>query len=133
LSKRVRARGHPGRHARRLRVAVQSWHTIGRLHLTRFPTGAHSSCIIGPWEDPLILLSCWSATRAPQQIFQLQVTREENTNDPTAVPLDEARYEEAVRKAVAANLDFETQLERLTLMELDDPFTRTVVVRESLL
>jgi len=54
-------------------------------------------------------------------------------SDPTAVPLDEARYEEALRKAKAANLDFETQMDRLTLIELNDQFTKTTVVKEFVL
>lgn len=48
----------------------------------------------------------------------------------SVAPLDESRYNEALRKAEAANLDFETRLDRLTLIELDDEFTKTFIVRE---
>jgi 2'-5' RNA ligase len=51
----------------------------------------------------------------------------------SVAPLDEARYNEALRKAEAANLDFETRVDRLTLMELDDEFTKTTFLREFLL
>ena len=53
--------------------------------------------------------------------------------DPTVqsvAPLDESRYNEAVRKAEEAKLDFETQVDRLTLVEIDDQFTKTTVLRE---
>jgi 2'-5' RNA ligase len=48
----------------------------------------------------------------------------------SVAPLDESRYNEALRKAEAANLDFETQVDRLTLVEIDDQFTTTTVVSE---
>ena len=48
----------------------------------------------------------------------------------SVAPLDESRYNEALRKAEAANLDFETQVDRLTLVEIDDQFTKTTVVRD---
>lgn len=51
-------------------------------------------------------------------------------NDPTAVPIDEARYQEALRRAEAANLEFETEIDRLSLVELDDEFTKTSIVKE---
>jgi hypothetical protein len=35
-----------------------------------------------------------------------------------------------LRRAEAADLDFETQLDRLTLIELDDEFTKTADVKE---
>ena len=49
----------------------------------------------------------------------------------SVAPLDESRYNEAVGKAEEAKLDFETQLDRLTLAELDQQFTTTTFVRES--
>jgi len=54
-------------------------------------------------------------------------------DDPTAVPLDQSRYEEALRKAEAAELDFETVIDRVTLIEVDDQFTQTTIVKEFLL
>ena len=48
----------------------------------------------------------------------------------SVAPLDESRYNEGLRKAEAANLDFETQLDRLTLVEIDDQFTKTTVLSE---
>ena len=48
----------------------------------------------------------------------------------SVAPLDESRYNEGITKAEAANLDFETQVDRLTLVEIDDQFTKTTVVRE---
>ena len=48
----------------------------------------------------------------------------------SVAPLDEPRYDEALRKAEAANLDFETEVDKLTLVELDDQFTKTSIVRE---
>ena len=48
----------------------------------------------------------------------------------SVAPLDESQYNEAIRKAEAANLDFKIQVERLTLVELDDQFTKADVVRE---
>jgi len=45
-------------------------------------------------------------------------------------PLDEPRYNEGMRRAEAASLDFETQVDRLTLVEIDDQFTKTMVVKE---
>jgi hypothetical protein len=51
----------------------------------------------------------------------------------SVAPLDEARYNEALRRAEAANLDFETRVDRLTLMELDNEFTKTALLREFLL
>ena len=48
----------------------------------------------------------------------------------SVAPLDEARYNEAVGKAEEAKLDFETTLDRLTLVEIDDAFTKTSFVRE---
>ena len=48
----------------------------------------------------------------------------------SVAPLDESRYNEGLRKAEAANLDFETQVDRLTLVEIDDQFTKTTFVRE---
>ena len=53
--------------------------------------------------------------------------------DPTVqsvAPLDEARYNEGMRKAEAASLDYETQVDRLTLVGIDDQFTKTTVVTE---
>ena len=43
--------------------------------------------------------------------------------------LDKSRHEKALRQAEAPNLDFKTQLDKLTLVELDDGFTKTDVVR----
>jgi hypothetical protein len=51
----------------------------------------------------------------------------------SVAPLDEARYREGLGKAQAANLDFETQIDRLSLIELDDQFTKTTVVQEFVL
>lgn len=48
----------------------------------------------------------------------------------TVAPLDESRYNECITKAEAAKLDFETQVDRLTLVEIDSQFTKTTVVRE---
>jgi hypothetical protein len=48
----------------------------------------------------------------------------------SVAPLDESRYSEALRKVEAAGLDYETQVERLTLVEIDDHFTKTTFVRE---
>jgi 2'-5' RNA ligase len=48
----------------------------------------------------------------------------------SVAPLDESRYNEGLAKAGAANLDFETQLDRLTLVEIDDQFTKTTVIKE---
>jgi hypothetical protein len=48
----------------------------------------------------------------------------------SVAPLDESRYNEAVRKAEEAKLDFETQVDRLTLVESDDQFTKTTVLME---
>jgi 2'-5' RNA ligase len=48
----------------------------------------------------------------------------------SVAPLDEPRYNEGLRKGEAANLDFETQVDRLTLVEIDDQFTKTTFVRE---
>ncbi len=42
-------------------------------------------------------------------------------------PLDEARYEKTLRQAKAANLDFESQLDRLTLVKLNDQFSSALV------
>ncbi len=55
---------------------------------------------------------------------------EYNPVAPTAVPLDEARYHEALGKAEATNLEYGTQVDRLTLIELDDQLTKTSIVRE---
>ena len=43
--------------------------------------------------------------------------------------MNEPRYSEALGKAEAADLDFETQVDRLTLVEIDDRFTKTTVVK----
>ncbi len=59
--------------------------------------------------------------------------QEYNPNDPTAVPLDEARYAEALQEAEAANFDYPCMLDRLTLVEMDDQFTRLEAVREFVL
>jgi len=48
----------------------------------------------------------------------------------SVAPLDEPRYNEALRKAESASLDYETQVDRLTLVEIDDQFTKTTFVRE---
>jgi 2'-5' RNA ligase len=48
----------------------------------------------------------------------------------SVAPLDESRYNEAIRRAEEANLDFETQLDRLTLVEINDQFTKTVTIKE---
>jgi 2'-5' RNA ligase len=48
----------------------------------------------------------------------------------SVAPLDKPRYNEGIGKAEAANLDFETQVDRLTLVEIDDQFTEATVVRE---
>jgi hypothetical protein len=40
-------------------------------------------------------------------------------------PLGESRYNEAMRKAEAAGLDDETLFDRLTLVGIDNGFTRT--------
>jgi hypothetical protein len=60
-------------------------------------------------------------------------TQEYNPSDPKAVPLDEVRYGKALQEAEAANLDYECVLDRLSLVELDDQFTKAVVVREFVL
>ena len=48
----------------------------------------------------------------------------------SVAPLDESRYAEALRMAEEANLDFETQVDRLTLMEIDNEFTTATLVKE---
>jgi 2'-5' RNA ligase len=48
----------------------------------------------------------------------------------SVAPLDEPRYNEGLRKAESANLDYETQVDRLTLVDIDDQFTKTTVLRE---
>jgi len=48
----------------------------------------------------------------------------------SVAPLDELRYNEGLRKAESASLDYETQVDRLTLVEIDDQFTKTTFVRE---
>jgi hypothetical protein len=48
----------------------------------------------------------------------------------SVAPLDESRYNQGITKAEAANLDFEIQVDRLTLVEIDDQFTKTTFVRE---
>jgi 2'-5' RNA ligase len=48
----------------------------------------------------------------------------------SVAPLDESRYNAALRKVEAANLDFETEVDRLTLVEIDDQFTKLTLVRE---
>ena len=48
----------------------------------------------------------------------------------SVAPLDEPRYNEGLRKAESASLDYETQVDRLTLVEIDDQFTKTMVVKE---
>ncbi len=53
-----------------------------------------------------------------------------NPHEPTSVPLDESRYEAARSAAEAADLDYETVVDRLTLVELDDEFTQIEVLRE---
>ena len=60
-------------------------------------------------------------------------TQDYDPDDPAAVPLDQSRYEEALRKAKAADLDFETVIDRLALIEIDDRFTQSTIVREFLL
>jgi 2'-5' RNA ligase len=60
-------------------------------------------------------------------------TEEYNLSELTIAPLDEARYEEALGKAEAADLAFETQIERLALIEVDDQFTKTTMVKEFVL
>ena len=60
-------------------------------------------------------------------------TQEYNPSDPTAVPLDEARYGEALQTAEAANFDYECVLDRLSLVGIDDQFTQVVAVREFVL
>lgn len=53
--------------------------------------------------------------------------------DPTVQSvalLDESRYNEAMRRAEGASLDYETQVDRLTLVEMDDQFTKTAIVTE---
>jgi len=60
-------------------------------------------------------------------------TQEYDPSDPTAVPLDEARYGEALQKAETANLDYQCVLDRLSLVERDDQFSQVVPVREFVL
>ncbi len=53
-----------------------------------------------------------------------------DAQNPSSVPLDEARYRDGRARAESAALDFEIQLDRLTLIELDDQFTRTAIREE---
>jgi hypothetical protein len=48
----------------------------------------------------------------------------------SVAPLDESPYDEGIRKAEAASLDYETQVDRLTLVAIDDQFATTTFVRE---
>ncbi len=60
-------------------------------------------------------------------------TAEYDLTGQSVAPLDEARYKVGLGKAEAADLDFVTQIDRLSLVELDDQFTKTTVVKEFVL
>ena len=57
-------------------------------------------------------------------------TEEYDLTVQSVAPLDESRYNEGIEKAEAAGLDYKTQIDRLTLIEIGDQFTKTTVVRE---
>ena len=57
-------------------------------------------------------------------------TQKYDPHDPSPVPLDEGRYEEALRRAEAANLDYEVLVDRLSLIEVDDGFSGTSLIKE---
>jgi hypothetical protein len=48
----------------------------------------------------------------------------------SVAPLGESRYNEGIRKVEAAGLVYETRVDRLTLVEIDDQLTKTTFVRE---
>lgn len=53
-----------------------------------------------------------------------------NLKDPKAIPLDEALYKKALLEAENSAFDFNSKVTKLSLVEIDDNFTRTTVVKE---
>jgi 2'-5' RNA ligase len=60
-------------------------------------------------------------------------TQPYDPGNPTVVPLDEARYLQVKATAEAQKLDYQTRVDRLSMVEIDDQFTRTEVLQEFVL